>query len=107
MKLPVRMSELADEHRKEVIRYLVAEGERTAAINFTEEVDAALARIAALPMSAPRWPARPSYRRLLLPTFAYGVVYEIKPDEILILAIAHDRRLPANVLRPGGGSLKR
>jgi toxin ParE1/3/4 len=34
------------------------------------------------------------FRRLLVRRFPYSVVYEILPDMVLILAVAHQRRKP-------------
>lgn len=34
------------------------------------------------------------FRRLLVRRFPYSVIYEILPDEVLIVAVAHQRRKP-------------
>src|SRR5262249_40987999 len=33
-------------------------------------------------------------RRYVVPRFPYSVFYEVRPDEVLILAVAHQRRRP-------------
>ncbi len=37
---------------------------------------------------------RPPFRRYLLPIFPYSIIYSIEPDNILIIAIAHNKRRP-------------
>jgi hypothetical protein len=33
-------------------------------------------------------------RRYLVPRFPYTLIYEVRPDEVLVLAVAHVRRRP-------------
>lgn len=38
---------------------------------------------------------RDTRRRYLLRRFPYSIVYQIRPDEIRVIAVAHQRRRPA------------
>jgi plasmid stabilization system protein ParE len=59
---------------------------------FTDEVEHAVARILAHPRA---WPEiSPRTRRCRTRRFPYGVIYQIRSDEILIVAIMHLRRKP-------------
>lgn len=87
------------------VRYLsVAELELQEAIEFYESVDSGLGirfyaevrnaidRIKQLPDA---WsPLTRNTRRCRTKVFPYGVIYQIREDEILILAVAHLKRRP-------------
>ena len=87
------------------VRYLsVAELELQEAIEFYESVDIGLGirfygevrnaidRIKQLPDA---WaPLTGNTRRCRTKVFPYGVIYQIREDEILILAVAHLKRRP-------------
>ena len=66
-----------------------------------DEVDAVLETILQFPRAAPQWRDRPDRRVAMLDRFPFTVVYQIKADEIVILALAHTSR------RPGYWSLRR
>ena len=69
-----------------------AERSPVAAVRFSEEVDAAEAAIAAHPDA---WPSFDhGTRRYLLRRFPFSVIYDVQPDRILIVAVAHARRRP-------------
>ncbi len=59
---------------------------------FTEEVNAAIARILRYPRASPKVSALA--RRCIMNRFPYGIVYRLKPGEIRIYAVAHLSRLP-------------
>jgi plasmid stabilization system protein ParE len=59
---------------------------------FLDAVDAAAARIAANPEAFGF--AGPGIRRHLVRRFPFGILYQVEPDRIYILAIAHGRRKP-------------
>lgn len=63
-----------------------------AARAFAEELDSSLQ---SLIVSPDRWPKfSPAVRRYVMPRFAFNVLYRIRDNEILVLAIAHQRRRP-------------
>lgn len=69
-----------------------AERSRTAAVEFSNEVDAAESAIAQFPEAWP--PFDHNTRRYLLRRFPFNVVYRVEPERIVILAIAHASRRP-------------
>jgi toxin ParE1/3/4 len=69
-----------------------AERSEVAAQAFALEIDRALTAIAEAPE---RWPLRPSgERRLTLSRFPYAVLYRMRAGEVIVVAIAHQRRRP-------------
>jgi len=59
---------------------------------FLDEVRAAIDRIRAFPLA---WqPLSQRTRRCLLNRFPYGVIYEQRKDEIVIVAVGHQHRRP-------------
>jgi len=59
-----------------------------------DEVEAALGRITAFPDA---WqPLSENTRRCRLQRFTYGVIYRVKGDEVLVLAVAHLHREPGH-----------
>jgi hypothetical protein len=64
---------------------------------FLDEVRRALQRIVAAPESHPkevsaRW--QRTIRRCPVGVFPYQVIFEIRPDELVVLAVAHGSRRP-------------
>jgi plasmid stabilization system protein ParE len=59
---------------------------------FAAEIKASLARIAAFPKAWPVFSSRS--RRCSLNRFPYGVLYQIRKDCLLIVAIMHMKRDP-------------
>lgn len=59
---------------------------------FLEEIYATIARILQYPDAWSRLSRRT--RRCLAKRFPYGVIYQIKADHILIVAVAHSHRRP-------------
>lgn len=60
---------------------------------FRAEVEVAISRILKLPRA---WqPLSALTRRCRLKSFPYGVVYQIKSDEILLIAVTHLHREPS------------
>jgi hypothetical protein len=66
--------------------------------DFVAEVTATLSRVRAAPNSFARWPqvkttAYPIWRATTSP-FPYAIPFEVHPDYVLVLAVAHVRRRP-------------
>jgi toxin ParE1/3/4 len=65
--------------------------------DFADAVERAEAMVAERPEAWPKWPtgaAGLDVRRCLLHGFPYGLVYMIHDDEVIVLAVAHQRRRP-------------
>jgi toxin ParE1/3/4 len=62
------------------------------AVAFAQEVDVAVSRIAETPMRYPV--AEHGTRRVVLDRFPYNVFYRVGTKEIVVVAIAHQRRRP-------------
>ena len=69
-----------------------AERSPTAALAFSEELDAAESAIVRLPEAWP--PFELGTRRYLLRRFPFSVIYRVEPHRVLIVAVAHFRRRP-------------
>ena len=62
---------------------------------FVEAIERAEAMICEVPLAWAAWPgARTGIRRYLLPYFPYAIAYELRGEEVVILAVAHQRRRP-------------
>ena len=59
---------------------------------FLDEFERCAARIVSFPESGQHCYER--FRRVLVARFPFSVIYEILPDGILIVAVAHQRRRP-------------
>ena len=59
---------------------------------FTNEVDAGFARIRQYPDATQQVTKRA--RRLVLAKFPYSLIYEIREDCLVVLAVAHHRKRP-------------
>ena len=65
--------------------------------DFIDAVEHAEAAIAAMPRTWPKWPNLDPHigaRRYLLDGFPFSIAYLDRENEIVVLAIAHDRRRP-------------
>jgi len=60
--------------------------------DFLDEVDRAVRRTVAFPMSCPE--IEPGLRRCLLARFPYGLIYGMEDDSIVVVAVTHLHRLP-------------
>lgn len=66
-------------------------------LEFQDEVDATLAKIGESPARFGTYEGkhlRREYRRALVERFPYVVFYQIRGEEILVVAVAHTRREP-------------
>ena len=61
-------------------------------LTFIDEFEHARDLLSNNPEIGAQW--RGSTRRLLLRRFPYNVVYEIGPEEVRVIALAHQRRRP-------------
>lgn len=60
--------------------------------DFLDEFERCVERIVSYPESGQR--CYEYFRRLLVPRFPFSVIYELLPEGILIVAVAHQRRRP-------------
>jgi hypothetical protein len=63
------------------------------------EIDAVLETILQFPHATPHWKDRRDRRVAVLDRFPFTLVYQLKADEIVILALAHTSRSPGYWLR--------
>jgi hypothetical protein len=64
---------------------------------FLGEVDAAMKLVEDNPLKHALYEAIPdndAYRRVLVKRFPYSVIYTVRPDEVLVVAVAHASRHP-------------
>lgn len=59
---------------------------------FLDEIERAIGRISEFPEAAPLIQGR--VRKRSIAKFPYSLVYSVRPDEIRILAVAHQKRRP-------------
>lgn len=59
---------------------------------FVVEFERALGVLCNFPHLGPVW--RGTTRRFLLRRFPYSIIYQVKPDEIRVIALAHQSRRP-------------
>jgi plasmid stabilization system protein ParE len=69
-----------------------------AALGFAELVEACLHEIPELPLAWPAWPMRNDIRVRTLQRYPYSIIYHLG-DEIVILAVAHQKRRPGYWLK--------
>ena len=65
-----------------------------AASDFAERIDDAIGTIRELPEGWPLWPGRGDVRVRLLRRYPYSIVYAVRPEHVVIVAIAHQKRRP-------------
>ena len=86
-----RYLEEADREFQEQIDYFDAVSRR-AAIKFVDDVEAAVSEIRRYPQIGA--PLTRNVRKRVLTGFKYSILYVDAPDEIIIVAVAPDRRRP-------------
>jgi plasmid stabilization system protein ParE len=59
-----------------------------------DEIDVVLEAILQFPEAAPRWRTRPDRRVAVLDRFPFTIPYQVKREEIVILALAHTSQRP-------------
>ena len=70
-------------------------------LEFARSVDVAVSSAVRNPEAFP--PATGSCRRVLLRRFPFSLVYRIRGDEFLVVAVFHHRRDPSKLVRRTGG----
>ena len=86
-----RFTSTAERELQEAIEFYEA-AENVLGARFLDEVEAAVARIVAHPLA---WtPLSPRTRRCRTHRFPYGLFYQIRTDEILVLSVMDLRRDP-------------
>jgi toxin ParE1/3/4 len=89
--LPVRLHPLAAEEL-EAARRWYHERNPEASAAFLADIDAAIFAVTEAPQ---RWPrVHLKYRRYIMRSFPFSVVYLILPRSIEVVAVAHHRRRP-------------
>ena len=87
----VEFHERAWEELRSARRWYIARSV-DAYLSFANEFDRAIQDVVAAPL---RWPEYlPGIRRYRLHRFPYHIVYQIEPDAVYILAVAHAQRRP-------------
>ncbi len=74
---------------------------------FVGVVDAGLAQLFANPLAFATWPDDERYRRFVLHRFPYLVFYELRPDAVEVVAVAHASREPGfwtSRIKPAGAA---
>jgi hypothetical protein len=59
-----------------------------------DEIDAVVEAILQFPRAPPQWRDRPDRRVAVLDRFPFSLAYQLRADEIVILALAHMSRRP-------------
>ena len=83
----------AEEEIEASVRWYEAR-RRGLGLEFIAALDRALTRIAESPRDHQEWPDDPRYRRAVLDRFPYLVFFEIRAEEIEVVAVAHAKREP-------------
>lgn len=91
MKVSVHPS-VADELR-ETAKFYSDRADQTLGLAFIAEFERALNLLTHTPELGATW--RGISRRFPLRRFPYNLVYQIKPDELRVIALAHQRRRPS------------
>lgn len=63
-------------------------------VEFLATVERAMDRVATAPFESAAWPTIPRFRRQVLRRFPYALVYEVRPDGVEFVAVAHTSRRP-------------
>jgi toxin ParE1/3/4 len=61
---------------------------------FAAEIERVVASVAERPLAFPRWKGEDPVRRALASRFPYAVFFDIEPQRIVVMAIAHSSRRP-------------
>jgi plasmid stabilization system protein ParE len=61
---------------------------------FAAEIERVVASVAERPLAFPQWKRADSVRRALASRFPYAVFFDVEPQRVVVMAIAHSRRRP-------------
>ena len=89
---PVRMLPAAQAELDAAATWYATEGGAAAAQRWLTEFERAGRLLAAFPLIGT--PAPHATRLLRIKRFPYALVYRVSEDELLVVAVAHDRRAP-------------
>lgn len=91
MSRSLRLHEDADRELGEAVDYYDLESDGLGDV-FITEVQAAFDRVREHPESAAE--VASGVRKLVLSKFPFSIIYEVRPDVLRVLAIAHQRKRP-------------
>ena len=91
MKLTVQPA--AAEELREAAKFYAERAGQALGLALIAEFERALNFLALNPELGATW--RGTARRFLLRRFPYNIVYQIKPEELRVIALAHQRRRPS------------
>jgi hypothetical protein len=63
-------------------------------VELEDEIDAPFSLIVQFPEAAPQWRGRRDRRVAVLDRFPFRIPYQITPEDIVVLALAHTSRRP-------------
>jgi plasmid stabilization system protein ParE len=87
----IQFLEAARDDLRDAVRYYEAQRPGLGA-EFRDEIRSTLERIERFPEA---WrPLSQNTRRCRTHRFPYGIIYQVRPDEILVVAVAHLHRRP-------------
>lgn len=89
------ISSVSPEAERELIdgaHFYAEEANTELALAFIAEFERAVGMLRAYPRLGPIW--RGTTRRFPLRRFPYGIIYQVKPEEVRVIALAHQRRRP-------------
>ena len=91
MKVTVHLA--VDDELSETAKFYADRADRALGLAFIAEFERALNFLSKNPELGAIW--RGTARRFPLRRFPYNIVYQIKPEEIRVIALAHQRRRPS------------
>ena len=86
------VAQAAQDELLHAVRFYAEKGGAGLATAFTNEFERATSRLVVQPLMGAPFVA--GTRRIVLRRFPYNLVYDVRADEIRIIAVAHQRRKP-------------
>lgn len=93
MSPPIRTTPLASQELTEAVGWYESKRSGLGA-ELLDEVAKAICQLEANPNSGSPMFADQKTRRILVPRFPYQLVYRLRPNEIVVVALAHLKRRP-------------